>query len=88
MTLPKTTLNALDFARQHYPRTKRDNTLLALFKLGDSEGWVGAWTLSQHGGLRFGGRIFELRESGVRIEKRVDPRKNSSAYWQYRLVRR
>ena len=32
MTLPKTTLNALDFARQHYPRTKRDNTLLALSK--------------------------------------------------------
>lgn len=48
-------------------------------------GWVGSVALSMPdaGGLRFGGRLMEIRQAGYVIEKRPIPHRST---WEYRLV--
>jgi hypothetical protein len=54
--------------------------------LQDRQGlWVSNGTLAQVGGLRFGGRIFELRKHGWVIE---DQAPKEGGTWRYRLVGR
>lgn len=50
-------------------------------------GWVRGLDLAAPdvGGLRFGGRIHELRQMGYEIERRSDP-SGKSAVDQYRLI--
>ena len=81
--------DGLIYAAQHRlvdgKQTKRDLVLLLL-----SDGcWHGGWEIAKTtGSMRYGARLFELNEMGVRWCKRRDPDAPKGEVWvQYRLLR-
>lgn len=56
---------------------------LALLRSTDGA-WISGNRIAEVAGYRFGGRLFELRQAGFRIERRSAP--NGSPVDEYRLL--